>query len=111
MLLELIPLERLKQAVLRFIDRLPPYPTLFLFLIPIVVIEPVKIGSLWLFAHKRWIAGVVSYAGAEVLRFGLVAFLFKACRDKLLSISWFARLYEIFVRVHEWAHEQVDPIK
>ncbi len=109
--LVLIPLERVKRAVIDFMDRLAPYPTLAIFLIPLVASEPIKLGSFWLFAQKQWFAGSATFLFAEILRFGLVAFLFTACKDKLLSIPWFKKLYELFVRVHEWAHEQVDPIK
>ncbi len=108
---ELIPLERVKRAVVAFMDRLAPYPTLAVFLVPLVASEPIKLGSFWFFAQKQWFAGAATFAFAEVLRFGLVAFLFTACKDKLLSIPWFARLYALFVRAHEWAHAQVDPLK
>ena len=110
-LIDLIPLERTKAAVIRFMDGLSPYPTRIVFLIPLVASEPIKLVAFWLFAHKQWAAGLLTYVGAELLRFGLVAFLFKACKDKLLSIAWFRRLYEWFVRAHEWAHAQVDPLR
>ena len=35
-----IPLEGLKRAVAAFMDRLPPYPTLVIFLIPVIALEP-----------------------------------------------------------------------
>ena len=108
---DLIPLERVKQAIIAFMDRLAPYPTLAVFLIPLVASEPIKLGSFWLFAQKQWVAGGTAFLFAEILRFGLAAFLFKACREKLLSISWFAKLYVLFTRAHAWAHAQVDPLK
>jgi hypothetical protein len=107
---ERIPLEGLKRAVIRFMDRLPPYPTLFVFLIPIVILEPMKIVALWLFARHQFLLGLATYIGADVVRLALVAFLFKACRDKLLSIGWFAWCYTWFVWGHEWAHRQVAPV-
>ena len=106
-----IPLERLKAAVARWLDRLPPYPTLLVFLIPVIALEPGKIIALWLLAKHQWLAGIATYAVTDLLRLGLVAFLFKTCREKLLSIGWFATLYGWFLRAHEWAHAQVDPVK
>ena len=106
-----IPLEHLKQAVIRYMDRLSPYPTLVVFLIPLVASEPIKLLAFWLFAKKEFVAGVLTFLAAELLRFGLVAFLFTTCKEKLLSIPWFRRLYEFFLRAHQWAHEQVDPIR
>jgi hypothetical protein len=108
--LDRLPLQRLKQAVIRFMDRLPPYATLLVFLIPIIVIEPLKILAVWLFAKGQFAVGLTTFIGAEVLRFSLVAFLFKVCRDKLLSIGWFAWAYGWFVWAHEWAHHQVAPV-
>jgi hypothetical protein len=108
---DLIPLERVKRAIIAFMDRLAPYPTLAVFLIPVVASEPIKLGSFWLFAQKQWLAGSAAFLFAEILRFGLAAFLFKACKEKLLSIPWFRRLHDLFARAHVWAHEQVDPLK
>ena len=68
---DLIPLERVKQAVIAFMDRLAPYPTLAVFLIPVVASEPIKLGSFWLFAQKQWVAGGTAFLFAEILRFGL----------------------------------------
>lgn len=83
-----IPLEDVKAWVIRFMERLPPYPTLLVFLIPIVVIEPFKLLSVWLLARGQFLSGLALFIIAEVLRFGLVAFLFKTCSEKLLSIGW-----------------------
>ena len=109
--IDLLPLEQAKQAVGRFMARLPPYPTLIVFLIPLALSEPIKIAALWLIAKRHWTLGALVYGGAELIRFGLVAYLFSTCRDKLLSIRWFARLYGLFVRAHDWAHEQVEPVR
>ncbi len=110
-IIDRIPLESLKQAVVRFMDRLSPYPTLCVFLAPLVVVEPLKILAVWLLAKGQWALGVFTYLGTDILRLGLVSFLFKTCQDKLLSIPWFRRLYEWFVAAHEWAHAQVAPIR
>lgn len=110
-IIDQIPLEGVKRAVARFMDRLPPYPTLIIFLVPLVALEPGKILAVWLFARGQWLAGVAVYVATDVIRLGLVSFLFNTCRDKLLSIAWFARLYALFVHAHEWAHAQVAPLK
>ena len=106
-----IPLERLKAAVARWLEGLAPYPTLFVFLVPLIALEPGKIAALWLIAKHHWLAGAATYALTDLLRLGLIAFIFQACRDKLLSIGWFAVLYGWTVRAHEWAHAQVEPVK
>ena len=106
-----IPLEGLKRAVAAFMDRLPPYPTLIIFLIPVIALEPGKLVAVWLFARGQWLLGAATYVATDVLRLGIVSFLFKTSQDKLLSIPWFARLHAWFLWAHEWAHAQVAPMK
>jgi len=106
-----LPLERLKQAARRFLEWLPAYPTLFLFLVPLVATEPLKFVSYWLIAKRHWILGPVLYVSIDVLRLALVSFFFGVSRDKLLSIGWFRVLYDWTVRAHDWAHELVAPYR
>ncbi len=110
-IIDLIPLETVKRAVARFMERLPPYPTLMIFLVPLIALEPLKLFALWLFAKGEWLLGLTTYVGTDVLRLGLVSFLFNTNKDKLLSIAWFRRLYLWFTWVHQWAHAQVAPLK
>ena len=110
-IIRLIPLEGVKEAVRRFMAHLSPYPTLIVFLIPAVVHELMKVVAFFLFHKHQWVAGVLTYVAADVIGIALVAFLFETCKDKLLSIPWFARYYAWFQAAHRWAHEQVAPIK
>jgi hypothetical protein len=110
-IIDYIPLAGLKRAVARFMEQLSPYPTLLIFLIPLIAVEPGKIFALWLIAKGQWLLGVATYIFVDVLRLGLLSFLFNTSRDKLLSIDWFRRLYLIFVRAHDWARAQIAPLK
>ena len=110
-LIDLIPLVRLKARVLSVMEQLPPYPTLFVFIIPFVATEPLKVVSIWLLATGRVFLSVLIYAGAQLIQLGLVSFIFSHCKDKLLSIAWFADLYHYFQRLHHWADEQVAPLR
>jgi len=107
----LIPLEGLKEQVRRFMARLRPYPTLIVFLIPAVVHELMKVVALFLFHKHQWVAGAAMYVAADVIGLALVAFLFETCKEKLLSIPWFAWCYARFEAAHLWARAQVAPIK
>ncbi len=106
-----LPLQRIKAAFARALDRLPPYPTLIAFLIPVLAVEPLKLVALWLLAKRHIVFGVLLYGGCEVLRLSLVSFFFSVSRDKLLSIPWFHRLYDLVMRAHDWAHAQVAPLR
>ena len=106
-----LPLARFKLACRRFLEWLPAYPTLLLFLVPLVATEPLKFLSYWLLAKRQWLAGSALYFGVDILRLGLVSFVFGVSRDKLLSIGWFKVLYTWFIRAHDWALGLVEPYK
>jgi hypothetical protein len=79
----------------RWLASLGPYPTLILFLIPLIVLEPVKPVGLYLIGSGRIVRGVLILVVGEVLKITLVERLFHLSRDKLLSIPAFAWGYGI----------------
>ncbi|WP_049974052.1 hypothetical protein [Azospirillum sp. B4] len=92
------------QALGRLIDRLGPRTTLVLFLVPLVVLEPVKPLGAFLIAQGKTRTGILLIVGAEVLKLLTVERLFQRSRHKLLTIRWFAR-------VHDWAVGWIDRLK
>lgn len=78
---------------------LGPYPTLVLFLVPLVVLEPAKTVGLYLIGTGHLVDGILVIAVAEVLKITLVERLFEVSRDKLMSIPAFAWCYGI---VTDW---------
>lgn len=48
---------------------------------------------------------------AEIVRYGLAAYIWKVCRDKLLLITWVAKLHNWVLIVHHWAQGQIAPVK
>lgn len=106
-----LPLKALKDRIARFIEGLSPHATLAVFLVPLVASEPPKLAAFWLFARGHWAAGAGFMALGEVLRYGLAAFVFTTCREKLLSIGWFRRLHDLALRIHDWARRQTEPLR
>ncbi len=98
-LAELRLFARLAEAL----HRLPPYPTLVLFLVPFAVLEPFKLWALWLLGTGRLAAGAAMLATSHLLSIVLVERLFHATRDKLLTIGWFAALYGRVVALYDWS--------
>jgi len=88
------------------IERLPPYATLALFLIPVAIIEPLKVYALYLMGLGHVLGGVLTLVVAKIVGVGLAERLFAISRDKLLSIRWFAWCLERAVAfktvVHDW---------
>lgn len=107
----LIPFARLKRAVAMWAERLPPYAALVLFLLPLLMVEPLNGVAVWAFARHHWSVGVVCLVIEKLLGVGLMAFLYGACERQLRSISWFAAMVDFFLRLKAWAEAEVAPVK
>jgi hypothetical protein len=105
-----IPWGFVKPALVRLVDRLSPAATLVVFVVPFVLLLPLKFLEFWLLAHRNWLGAIVVLVLAKLLGLGVTAFIFEVTKDKLLRLAWFRRLYAFFIWLRGWAHEKVDPI-
>jgi hypothetical protein len=106
-----IPFAAFKARLAATIERLPPYPTLLVFLVPVVLLLPLKFLALWMLAHKLWFSAVGVLIFAKMMSLGVTAFIFDLTRPKLLQLPWFRWLYDRVLVWLGWAHDLVDPIK
>ena len=106
-----IPWAAFKARLAAAIERLPPYPTLLVFVIPIICLFPLKLLGLWMLAHGFWLGALLVLGLAKVVSLGVMAFLFDLTRPKLLQLPWFRRLYDRILVWRDWAHDLVDPTK
>jgi hypothetical protein len=77
----------------RWIRSLRPYPSLALFLVPVIILEPVKPVAAYLAATGQIISSVLTLIVGELLKLVLIERLFSLTRDKLLNIAAFAWAY------------------
>ena len=110
-IVRIIPLERMKAAVARWISGLPPAATVLVFAIPMAVSVPFKLAGLWFLASGQFMAAASVIVTAKFVTLGVTAFIFDVTRDKLLQLAWFRRLYEFILTLRARAHELVEPIK
>lgn len=106
-----LPLEKVKRSVGEWIAGLPPYGALIVFLSPLSLGVPAKFAEIWLLMHHHWIAVILLFLAAKLVGVGLLAFIFEATREKLLTILWFAALYRATMLAYRYSHELVAPIK
>jgi len=106
-----IPWAAFKAKVAAAIERLPPYPTLLVFLVPALLLLPLKFLGLWMLARGFWLGGLGVLALAKVGSLGVTAFIFDLTRPKLLQLPWFRWLYDHMIVWLAWAHGLVDPVK
>ena len=64
-LVDRIAWRALKARLSALIERLPPYPTLLVFLIPIVLLLPIKFIGLWMLAHGYWLGAMATLGAAR----------------------------------------------
>jgi hypothetical protein len=86
--------KRLFERVRRWVISLGPYPSLALFAVPVIILEPAKPLSAYLIGTGHFFAGAVTFITAEVLKLTFVERLFQLNREKLLSIPAFAWGYQ-----------------
>ena len=85
-----------------WIRSLRPYPSLALFSVPVIMLEPVKPVAAYLAATGQMLGSVVTLIVGELLKLVLVERLFSLTRDKLMKIPAFARAYTKFREAKEW---------
>ena len=93
-----LPLVRSLEA---WIATLPPYGAACMFVLPAVLLLPVKIGALWLIARGHAVLGVQLIVAAKLAGTALVARIFTLTRPALMTLDWFARMYEFVMRWRE----------
>ena len=89
-----LPLLRQLEAL---IVRLPPRAALVVFLLPALLLLPVKLGALWLIGQGQRVLGLLLIVLAKLVGTAIVARLFTLTRPALLSMPWFAMLYRRWV--------------
>ncbi|MBV8925021.1 MAG: hypothetical protein JOZ74_06585 [Bradyrhizobium sp.] len=85
-----------------WIRSLPPYPSLALFSVPVILLEPIKPLAAYMAATGQLIEAALTFLGGEVLKLVLVERLFCLTRDKLMRIPAFAWAYGHYTRVKAW---------
>jgi hypothetical protein len=85
-----------------WIESLGPYQSLFLFVVPLLVLEPVKPVGLYLIGTGRPAAGVLFLIVGEAVKILVLERLFHATRPKLMSFRAFAWVYHRVIRIFSY---------
>lgn len=110
-IVNVIPWGKLKAQLARTIEKLPPWATLIVFVVPLIVLLPVKVLQFYLLAHRQWLAAGVVLVFAKLVGLGVTAFVFDVTRDKLLQMARFRRMHDWFLWARQWARAMTEPIR
>jgi hypothetical protein len=91
--------KKLLERIRIWITSLRPYPSLALFAVPVLILEPAKPLSGYLIGTGHFFAGAVVFITAEVLKLTFVDRLFQLNKKKLLSIPAFGWGYRYWRRM------------
>jgi hypothetical protein len=94
--------HRIFDALRAWIVSLRPYPTLALFLIPLIVLEPIKPAAAYMAATGHVRLALLMLAVAELLKLGLVERIFCIGRNKLMLIPAFGWSYLRYCEIRSW---------
>ena len=108
---DLVTLDKLKARLATLVERLPPWAVLIVFVVPFIVLLPLKFLEVYFIVHRQWFAAIFVLVLAKLLGLGVTAFIFDVTKSKLLQMAWFRRLYELMLVWLAKAHAITDPIK
>jgi hypothetical protein len=87
------PLRALEQRI----GRLPPYPALCLFVLPGLLLFPVKVLAVLAIAHGHAATGIATIVAAKLGGAALVARVYVLTLPSLRQLPWFARWHNWFM--------------
>ena len=90
---------RTPHVIHKAIEGLPPYPALLVLVVPLAIVEPLKIGAVAMMGDGHIITGTVSILCAYAVSLFITERLFGIVKPKLLRLSWFAAIWHPFVRM------------
>ena len=105
------PWGRVKVWLKNTIEGLPAWAALGVFIVPFIVLLPLKFLEVFFLAKRQWLAAGLVLVLAKLLGLGVTAFVFDATRGKLLQMAWFARIFDWFMWARDWAHEITEPVR
>ena len=92
----------------RWISSLPPYAALAVFLVPTVLLLPIKLLALWLISRSWVLGGTLVIVMAKLVGTAVVARLFTLTQPALMNLPWFARL---FARWSAWKTALLERVR
>jgi hypothetical protein len=107
----MIPWTRFKHAFAALVDRLPAPAVLLIFLVPVLIVEPLLALATVAIATGYVVSGAIAWVFLKVFGVGLIAAVFDLTQHRLMTMPWFAWVYDKFMAFYIYAHAIVDPYK
>lgn len=93
-----------------FLKGLPARWALLVFVMPSIIILPVKLSSFWFLAHGQFAMAFIAVALGKIFATALLGRLYKILRPNLMTLPWFAWADTKFFAWRDWAYAFVRSI-
>lgn len=81
----------------RRLQKISPYLSLALVLLPLLLVEPLKVVALVVAGNGHWLTGTAMLVAAYAASLLVVERLFRVLKPKIMMMGWFNRLWTGFV--------------
>jgi len=78
-------------ALEAWLKTLPPYVALLAFVMPSILILPIKLSAIYFVTHHMFMTAIAAVVIGKILATAIVARLYVVLRPTLMTIGWFAR--------------------
>jgi hypothetical protein len=95
------------RVIERGVSKLPPYPALGLFIIPMIVLLPIKLVGLYFLAHGKKFLGLLAFLAGKVLGTALAAWIYSLTEPALSKLTWFVALRSWFFGLKAKLYERI----
>lgn len=92
---------QIPRSARNFIEGLGPYQSLLLLAVPLAIVEPLKLIAVFVLGEGHFVTGVVVMICAYAGSLFITERLFITVKPKLLTLSWFARLWMWFIAIRD----------
>jgi hypothetical protein len=83
--------------VRRRLQKVSPYVSLIILLVPLLLVEPLKLVAVIVAGGGHWLTGTGMLVGAYAASLLVIERLFRIVKPKLMTIGWFAKLWSGWV--------------
>ena len=81
----------------RGLQQISPYLSLLLLLVPLLLVEPLKLVALIVAGKGHWVTGTAVLVAAYAASLLVIERLFRVLKPKIMMMGWFNRLWTGFV--------------
>jgi hypothetical protein len=81
----------------RGLQQIGPYLSLLMLLVPLLLVEPLKLVAVVVAGKGHWVTGTAVLVVAYAVSLLVIERLFRVLKPKIMMIGWFNRLWTMFV--------------